>query len=70
MQPVVIVHGGAGPARGGDDARDAERVAALERGGAICVSAAGDIAMPCTDARMNRAWRTGAGPVHSAVAAA
>ncbi len=35
-------------------------------GGAICVSAGGEIAMPCTDARMSRAWRTGAGPVHSA----
>ncbi|MDP8967028.1 MAG: isoaspartyl peptidase/L-asparaginase [Actinomycetota bacterium] len=36
-------------------------------GGAICVSARGEIAMPFTDACMSRAWRIGAGPVQSAL---
>jgi beta-aspartyl-peptidase (threonine type) len=36
-------------------------------GGAICVSATGAIAMPCTDGQMSCAWRVGDGGVHSAV---
>ncbi|CAA9528913.1 MAG: Isoaspartyl aminopeptidase @ Asp-X dipeptidase, partial [uncultured Solirubrobacteraceae bacterium] len=36
-------------------------------GGAICVSRTGEIAMPCTDAHMARAWRVGTGPVRSAL---
>jgi beta-aspartyl-peptidase (threonine type) len=35
-------------------------------GGAICVSRRGEIAMPCTDAGMSRAWRIGADPIRSA----
>ena len=60
---------------GGESAADAA-AGALEAvraagglGGAICVSAAGELAMPCTDARMSRAWRVGSEPVHSAIAA-
>lgn len=36
-------------------------------GGAICISDRGEIAMPCTDAHMSRAWRIGAGPTRSVV---
>ncbi|MDQ3850228.1 MAG: isoaspartyl peptidase/L-asparaginase [Actinomycetota bacterium] len=36
-------------------------------GGAICVSAQGEMAMPCTDACLSRAWRVGAGDVRSAI---
>jgi beta-aspartyl-peptidase (threonine type) len=39
-------------------------------GGAICVSARGEIAMPCSDQTMSRAWRIGDGEVRSAIAAA
>lgn len=38
-------------------------------GGLICVSSGGEIAMPCTDEHMSRAWRVGSGPVRSAIAA-
>ena len=38
-------------------------------GGAICVSARGEIAMPCSDQTMSRAWRVGDGEVRSAIAA-
>lgn len=38
-------------------------------GGAICVSARGEIAMPCSDATMSRAWRIGENAVRSAIAA-
>ena len=39
-------------------------------GGAICVSARGEIAMPCSDEVMSRAWRAGDGEIRSASAAA
>ena len=38
-------------------------------GGAICVSARGEFAMPCSDQTMSRAWRVGDGEVWSAIAA-
>jgi beta-aspartyl-peptidase (threonine type) len=38
-------------------------------GGAICVSTRGEIAMPCSDQTMSRAWRVGDGAVRSAIAA-
>jgi L-asparaginase / beta-aspartyl-peptidase len=59
--------GGASLADAAIGALDAVR-AAGGLGGAICVSARGDLAMPCTDAYMSRAWRVGPGPVRSAVA--
>jgi beta-aspartyl-peptidase (threonine type) len=39
-------------------------------GGAICVSARGEITMPCSDGEMTCAWRVGEEPVRSAVVGA
>ncbi|HUR86005.1 MAG TPA: isoaspartyl peptidase/L-asparaginase [Solirubrobacteraceae bacterium] len=60
--------GGASLAEASAGALEAVR-AAGGLGGAICVSAGGEIAMPCTDAQMGRAWRIGDGPVRSALEA-
>ncbi|HWC27956.1 MAG TPA: isoaspartyl peptidase/L-asparaginase, partial [Solirubrobacteraceae bacterium] len=38
-------------------------------GGAICISARGEVAMPCTEAQMSRAWRIGDAPIATALAA-
>jgi beta-aspartyl-peptidase (threonine type) len=59
--------GGASLADAAAGALEAVR-AAGGLGGAICVSAQGEIAMPCIDARMGRAWRIGGEGVRSAVA--
>jgi beta-aspartyl-peptidase (threonine type) len=61
--------GGASLARAAADALEEVR-AAGGLGGAICVSAGGEIAMPCSEAEMTCAWRVGQEPVRSAVVGA
>jgi beta-aspartyl-peptidase (threonine type) len=62
-----MLHGGQSLADASAGALEAVRQAG-GLGGAVCVSAQGDIAMPCTDARMGRAWRIGGQEARSAIA--